>query len=375
MADGHAPIIIKKVKKGGHGGHHGGAWKVAYADFVTAMMAFFLLLWLLNATSSDQKIGIANYFDPTAISSSSSSGAGGAMGGRSASSEGSMTSDSSPPSINDAAAKSPPAPESEGGDKEGSGSEEGKLSSESDALEAREGPGELKNAATAALRDPQAAAQQAVTGSASGSSQTPDTTAQNAGVDEAGKLLSDKIDELETKKFEKFEKELREVIDETILSDPNLLDAARNLKIDSVPEGLRIQLIDQEKMAFFPSGSAEMFDATRVLLGKVSQLLAKMPNNIKISGHTDATKFAPGSTYTNWELSADRALASRRALIASGINNTRITEVVGRADREPIMPENPSAATNRRISIVLVRQTADDSIAVAAAEAALRAEQ
>src|SRR5210317_2258134 len=100
--------IIKRKKVIADAGHHGGAWKVAYADFVTAMMAFFLLLWLLNATSSDQKIGIANYFDPTAISSSSSSGAGGAMGGRSASSEGSMTSDSSPPSINDAAAKSPP---------------------------------------------------------------------------------------------------------------------------------------------------------------------------------------------------------------------------------------------------------------------------
>ena len=101
MADSHADVVIKKVKKGGHGGHHGGAWKVAYADFVTAMMAFFLLLWLLNATSEEQKIGISHYFDPTAVSRSTSSGSGGVLGGQVMTEDGAMKNDSSPPSIND----------------------------------------------------------------------------------------------------------------------------------------------------------------------------------------------------------------------------------------------------------------------------------
>ncbi|MEP6149612.1 MAG: flagellar motor protein MotB, partial [Nisaea sp.] len=97
--DNHASIVIKKVKKGGHGGHHGGAWKVAYADFVTAMMAFFLLLWLLNATTEEQKMGISNYFDPTAISRSTRSGSGGVLGGTSITVPGALKSASSPPMI------------------------------------------------------------------------------------------------------------------------------------------------------------------------------------------------------------------------------------------------------------------------------------
>ena len=374
MADGYAQIIIKKVKKGGHGGHHGGAWKVAYADFVTAMMAFFLLLWLLNATSSEQKIGIANYFDPTAISSSSSSGSGGVMGGKTLSADGAMVSDTSPPSINDAAETRPPAPETEGGESESDsgdgGDSAGKQTSQSDALESRQGPGDLQNSKRPPFGDPDEPNQLGETGDAEA---TTDATGNAETGDQ--QILNAKIEEMETERFENFEKDLRRLVDEAILEDPNLLEAARNLKIDSVPAGLRIQLIDKEKMDFFPSGSADMFESTEKLLAKVSQLLSKMPNKIKISGHTDATKFSPGSTYTNWELSADRALASRRALIANGIPSERITEVVGRADREPIAPEEPTSATNRRISIVLVRQSANDQGAVAAAEAALQTAQ
>src|SRR5471032_1156415 len=98
MADGkEASIIIKKVKKGGHGGHHGGAWKVAYADFVTAMMAFFLLLWLLQATTQSQKEGIAEYFTPT----TGVRGAAGIgfKGGKTRTPEGVKANESSPPSI------------------------------------------------------------------------------------------------------------------------------------------------------------------------------------------------------------------------------------------------------------------------------------
>lgn len=310
--DNHATIVIKKVKKGGHGGHHGGAWKVAYADFVTAMMAFFLLLWLLNATTEEQKMGISNYFDPTAISRSTRSGSGGVLGGTSITVPGALKSASSPPMISTPQVARPQAERTESLDPD---------SDDPENIESRLGSRE----------------------------------------DEEGtvnqEVMEQHLREREQQQFEEAEAALREAIEQT----PELSESGESLQIDAVPEGLRIQLIDQERVALFPNGSAAMYEQTQALLEKVAEVINKLPNKIEISGHTDSSQFAPGSTYTNWELSADRANASRRVLEANGIPRERITKVAGRADREPLVDDNPGDPTNRRISIVLKNLTPEEA--------------
>ncbi|WP_339853081.1 flagellar motor protein MotB [uncultured Nisaea sp.] len=318
--DNHATIIIKKVKKGGHGGHHGGAWKVAYADFVTAMMAFFLLLWLLNATTEEQKMGISNYFDPTAISRSTRSGSGGVLGGTSITVPGALKSASSPPMISTPQVARPQAENTESLDADSDDPEniESRLGSDDDA----------------------------------------------EGLISAEKLEK-LLEEREAAQFASAEKMLRKAIEDS--NDPELKEIADSLQIDHSPEGLRIQLLDQEKVALFPLGSADMFEQTRKLLAKVSEIISKLPNKIKISGHTDSRPFPEGATYTNWELSADRALSSRRALIANGIPDGRVAQVVGMADTDPIEPNDPTSPSNRRISIVLLKQDFSDQAADAVA--------
>ncbi|MEP1324236.1 flagellar motor protein MotB [Nisaea sp.] len=318
--DNHASIVIKKVKKGGHGGHHGGAWKGAYADFVTAMMAFFLLLWLLNATTEEQKMGISNYFDPTAISRSTRSGSGGVLGGTSITVPGALKSASSPPMISTPQVARPQAENTESLDADSDDPEniESRLGSDDDA----------------------------------------------EGLISAEKLEK-LLEEREAAQFASAEKMLRKAIEDS--NDPELKEIADSLQIDQSPEGLRIQLLDQEKVALFPLGSADMFEQTRKLLAKVSEIISKLPNKIKISGHTDSRPFPEGATYTNWELSADRALSSRRALIANGIPQGRVAQVVGKADTDPIEPNDPTSPSNRRISIVLLKQDFSDQAADAVA--------
>jgi len=312
-ASSDAPIIIvKKIKKVA-GGHHGGAWKVAYADFVTAMMAFFLLLWLLNATTEDQKKGIAEYFSPvTAFTpdsvSESPSGAGGVMGGRSMITEGALENDTSPVGITvslpgSKEENSTPSEDPDDGTKEGQ-----RLS------KAAEQP--------------------------------------NQAVDrnEVDKLAQ----ELEQERFAQAEAELQHAIE----SVPDLADFAKNLVIDQTPEGLRIQIIDQEGRSMFPSGSANMLPHTQRLLSLVADAVKKLDNPVAIKGHTDSTPYTGSKDYSNWELSTDRANASRRALLAAGLPADRIASVVGRADQEHFVPSDPTSPRNRRISIVLLRQTA-----------------
>ena len=187
--------------------------------------------------------------------------------------------------------------------------------------------------------------------------------------DAEGLISAEKLEKLleerEAAQFASAENMLRKAIDES--KDPELKEIADSLQIGQSPEGLRIQLLDQEKVALFPLGSADMFEQTRKLLAKVSEIIAKLPNKIKISGHTDSRPFPEGATYTNWELSADRALSSRRALIANGIPGDRVAQVVGMADTDPIEPNDPTSPSNRRISIVLLRQDFSDQAAEAVA--------
>ena len=282
-------IIIKKVIKSGHA-HHGGAWKVAYADFVTAMMAFFLLLWLLNASSQEQLEGISNYFAPVSVSQSDS-GAGGILGGTTISSDGAQQSDATSAAV---IMDLPPPQAGEG-------------------FQEEDGSGDASEEAAEKVRREQ-----------------------------------------EEEQF----KEAEEKIQEALKSLPELEQLAKGLKIDSTPEGLRIQIIDQEGLAMFPRGGAQMFEHTRKALGLVAKVIENMPQDISITGHTDATKFAGGRTgYTNWELSADRANASRRALIDVGLQPERLSRIVGAAEKEPFDSNNPANPSNRRIAIVLLRGT------------------
>ena len=122
------------------------------------------------------------------------------------------------------------------------------------------------------------------------------------------------------------------------------------------PEGLRIQVIDQEGKPMFPSGSAQMFDKTKLLMQKVNEIIKPQPNELSIRGHTDSVPYGPDAAYTNWELSADRANSSRRVMLEHGMAAERFHDVVGKSDTEPLVPEDPKAAKNRRISIILLKE-------------------
>jgi chemotaxis protein MotB len=319
-------IIIKKKKKGGGHPHHGGAWKVAYADFVTAMMAFFLLLWLLNATTEEQRIGIANYFAPS-VAPDSTSGSNGVMGGQTVTTDGAMVAENSTPSVT-VEIDTPPA--------ETDGSDGGAAAANAADASAANAAAQNDSANQAATAGQQQAAQTATT-------QQPDSSDQ-----EAQKLLK----ELEDEQFRQAEHQLRQAIQQV----PDLKTLAQNLIIDRTPEGMRIQLVDQDRISMFASGSAKMEDYTKKLLDLVAQVVARMPNKISISGHTDSTPYQSDNGYSNWELSADRANASRRELLAAGLSPDRIANVVGKADTDPLLPDDPSSPRNRRLSIVLLHE-------------------
>ena len=280
-------IIIKKIKKGG--GHHGGAWKVAYADFVTAMMAFFLLLWLLNVTTEEQKNAISNYFDPTHPKvSQSESGAGGVLGGLTVAPQGSMASTVQP--------VTPQQPSHELPSLRGQPTKE-KQESEED-------------------------------------------------------IQRKKKAKEEEERFEKAAEELKKKIMEV----PELAALAENLIIDMTPEGLRIQIVDSKGKSMFASGSAEMYQETQLLVGTVTQVIMDLPNDISIRGHTDGAQYGEGATYTNWELSADRANSTRRVMKQFGLPVERLGNVVGKADTEHLNTEDPYDPRNRRISIILLKE-------------------
>ena len=299
MADG-APIIIKKIKKGGGHGHHGGAWKVAYADFVTAMMAFFLLMWLINATSPEQKKGIADYFAPAAVSESRS-GSGGVLGGRSFDSEGARDSGYSSVAMSERAA----APRS--GTEDDEGNKDGKRS---------------------------------------------DNKAEATGSEAAQDAREQAMAKREADMFENAAMSLRQAMRDM----PELSALSKHLIIDQTPEGMRIQIVDQEGRSMFPPGATDPYPRTQILLREVAKVINRLPNRVTISGHTDASKVEGENGYSNWELSADRANATRRIFQDAGVRDNRVYQVSGKADSEPLFPDDPYMSANRRISIVLLRE-------------------
>lgn len=280
-------IVIKKVKKGGHGGHHGGSWKVAYADFVTAMMAFFLMLWLLSSASEEQLQGISTYFTPETVSQNDS-GSGGLLGGISLAEEGALRSEFGSPAVS---IDIPPQ-------------------------------------------------------------QTPD------------EREAIRVAQMEEQQLNDAREELRKAIE----SSEELQGLEKNIRIEDTKEGLRIQLLDEDGTAMFPSGSTTMAEHTKGLLQKVAEIIEKLPQDISIEGHTDSVPFNRADGYSNWELSSERALATRRTLSDLGVKTDRFAKVAGLADTDPLMPEAPANERNRRISITLLRGTGDRTGLEAAAE-------
>ncbi len=293
------PIIVKKVIKKG-GGHHGGAWKVAYADFVTAMMAFFLLLWLLNVSTDEAKNLISSYFAPSHPTvSRRDSGAGGVLGGMSMSEEGSMATNKQPLAEKMATGK--------------------------------KGQGESEESATEKIK----------------------------GYEPADiEKLKEELKAREAKRFDVAKKQLEQAIAE----DEGLKALAKHLMIDITPEGLRIQIIDQEGNPMFAKGSAEIMPQAKSLLTNISLIIAALPNDLSIRGHTDASPFATETGYSNWELSADRANASRRIIMDSGVEEERIENVMGKAANTPFIEEDPLDPRNRRITIILLHETLAEAL-------------
>jgi len=344
-----APIIIKKINKSAEG-HHGGAWKVAYADFVTAMMAFFLLLWLLNVTTSEQKLGIADYFSP-ASPSKQESGAGGVLGGQTITVDGSLNNQSSPPQLTVPVPSLPAAANAAEQVDDFKYSARGRPDGDKDKLgntdeEKAGGPtaGTMKGGLSEAELAGGAADLMRI-----GGKEEADKNGDGE-VDPAE--LAEALAKLEAQQFQQAAAELRQAIQEV----PELRDLAQNLIIDQTPEGLRIQLVDQEGYSMFPSASAKMFPQTAQLMAYVAQAVSKMPNRLSVSGHTDSIPFSNDAAYGNWELSSDRANASRRALIAGGVAPERIATVVAKADTDHLFPDDPKSPRNRRVSIVLIRE-------------------
>ncbi len=294
-----APIIIKKIKKGGHGGHHGGAWKVAYADFVTAMMAFFLLLWLLNVTTPEQKRGIADYFTPT-IGIKDSKGIG-FKGGMSQNRKGVSINNLMTPGLVVGQVQQGPVAKT---------------------------PTEAK--------DPE-----------------PDAESTSAGgkKKQDGDAGSNSAEDADSDTFKVAQDEVKQSLND----DPDIKQMKNNVQVEQSTEGMKINLIDDPQKEMFVAGSAELTTAGKKVLDAMANIITKTPNQIVIIGNTDQSGPSTNPAYTNWELSSDRANAARRALVSTSVEPERIAKVMGMADRDLLLPNDPSNPRNRRITIVMLR--------------------
>lgn len=321
-----APIVIRREEGEGHG-HHGGAWKVAYADFVTAMMAFFLLMWLLNATTEEQRLGIANYFAESNIFGSGSSGTGRPFGGSDMTHDDSLVGRAGTPTVPQVPRSYPPD--------QADVPDEG----EPHQAEFAEGGAFAKPFAEGGrFADPRTRGQ-------GGEDATEGEAARQAEAERAREAAA------EARALEA----AAEAIRAEVASDPALAALARHLAVDVTPEGLRLQLLDSENRAMFALGSAQPNEAARALLAKIAPILARLDKPVAIAGHTDAAPFRPGSAQSNWDLSAERANAARRLLQEAGLPERLVQSVSGRADRDPLLPADPRAPANRRIAIFVQR--------------------
>lgn len=283
--DAVAPIIIKKVKKGRHA-HHGGSWKVAFADFATAMMAFFLLMWLMGSTTQEQKGAISEYFNnPSAVPGTSTT----------------------------------PSPTS------------------------MQGPG---GASTSMIQLGGGMELNATSGN-------PDAPPAQVDDDEAEK----RAEQIDQERLKSLMEELKEAID----AREALAKFKDQILLDVTPEGVRIQIVDHDRRSMFPLGSARLEDYSTKILYELATIINNVPNRISISGHTDIKPYI-ANNYSNWELSADRANAARRALIAGGLPQEKIGRVVGLASSVLLDSAVPDSPVNRRISIIVMNRRTEEAI-------------
>ncbi len=309
--------------------HGVGTWKIAYADFVTAMMAFFLLLWLVNVTTPEQRDGIADYFNPINVSTSNS-GADGQLAGKSMATDGALTSSAASAYESIPSARvptlSPPGPDVVAKDA---------AKTPSDAKPAlAQGPstGDKGDLSLGEVKSGDVAASQAM-----------------------DPALAERLAQVaaEERSFDRVEEIVR-----LALSGEGLADLGDNLLFERTAEGLRIQLTDRPHFSMFEVGSVEVNPRAAGLLRIVAQALAGVPNRVAVAGHTDGRGFAGTARYTNWELSSDRANAARRVLLSGGIPVARLARVEGLADTLHLYPETPEDPRNRRISITVLRRVA-----------------
>ncbi len=311
------PTIIVKRRYGDEEEEHNGTWKLAYADFVTAMMTFFLIMWLMNITTVEQRKGIADYFNPVAVSQESS-GADGMLAGRAVDKAGSLSSAKAPDEQAMPVA-SPPVVASLGdSDRHPAGRK--------DPM-----PHPLGSRAPAPPVD-------LLQAKASRAELEAMLERQTASLNEQMAL-------------DKLERDIRG----NLAGSPELKALSDSVIIQQTAEGLRIQLTDQAKFSMFAVGSAQMNEQGRRLMRMIAAAVAPLPNGLSITGHTDALGYAPQTRYGNWELSSDRANAARRELVAADVPASRVVRVEGRADLDHLMSETPLDPRNRRISITLLR--------------------
>ncbi len=270
------PIIVKRVRKTGHVQHHGGAWKIAYADFVTAMMAFFLLMWLLGSTSQGDLQGIADYFQsPLKVALSGGSGSG-----------------------------------------------------DSSSL--------IKAGGTVLTRTNGAVPR----GEIEAERRTFNLQALRAEVEQADLRRM---------------RDVQARIDLALQLNPALDALRQQLRMDVTPDGLRIQIVDDQGRPMFDAGSARVKEYMRELLGNIGRLIDAADGLVVLSGHTDASPYSGGERgYSNWELSADRANASRRELLAGGLREDRVVRVLGMGSSVPYDAADPLSPLNRRITILVL---------------------
>ncbi|OEO33137.1 hypothetical protein VW23_008115 [Devosia insulae DS-56] len=290
MARNDQTIIIKRVKRAAHA-HHGGAWKIAYADFVTAMMAFFLLLWLISMTTPEQKKGLADYFAPPNVSENTS-GAGGVMGGLAFAEDGAKIAVESNKDALTAPESSEAGPkmESRGGVAEVGGSDYDAIRASTVTLESR---------------------------------YNADYHAAAASIRQAWQAL------------------------------PDITKIADNLLVRETENGLDIEIMDQEGRPMFPEGSKYPYESTRKAIAALAPILQKLSNQITISGHTAAGAVYDNPRYGAWDLSSDRANAVRAILGEFGLSDDRIRAVNGSASSEPLFPNDPYLAGNGRVQITV----------------------
>lgn len=313
MAKSNEQIIIKRVEGEGGGGHHGGGWKVAYADFMTAMMAFFLLLWILAASDEEKLRGLADYFTP---SLSEAGGRGdGVLDGTVLGPDGVMSGTEGPQSE----VQLP------------SFGQENPLSVFDSRL--RE-----DSPTTVVEYEPSPEARRGTDDSAGGPEGTLPEPADLANARERRETELDAL-----------EQEIRNAVQ----TRPELAELTSNIRFDRTPEGLKVQILDQDGRSMFSLGSSRIEDHTRDLIRIIGGAISDMPYPLTITGHTDSVPFTRQAGYSNWELSADRANATRRVLVDTGVSPARVSRISGLADTVPLTPETPDAPQNRRIGILL----------------------